>query len=129
MDPFTGMLILGGLNAGMGAMKANQQAKQRKSEAMMKAAEIEASPWTGRAPTTQVATPEGNAWTEMAGGLVNAAGQTASLQNAGLFKSSPDAPQMMVGQSEAPTSLLMPQANKQQQGIWGNMANMGRMNA
>lgn len=129
MDPITGMLILGGLNAGMGAMKANQQAKQRKSEAMMKAAEIEASPWTGRAPTTQVSTPEGNAWAEMAGGLVNAAGQTASLQNAGLFKAAPEAAAITPGAAEAPTSLLMPQANKQEQSIWGNMANMGRMKA
>jgi hypothetical protein len=86
MDPFTGALILGGLNAGMGAMKANQAAKQRKMEADLRAAEMEASPWTGKGPSTQISTAAPSVWGEMAGGAVNALGQTAALQNAGLFK-------------------------------------------
>jgi hypothetical protein len=92
MDPFTGALILGGLNMAGGAMKANQAAKQRKAEADMRAAEIEASPWTGKAPTTQVATATPSVWGEMAGGAVNALGQTAELQKAGLFKAEDVAP-------------------------------------
>jgi hypothetical protein len=86
MDPLTGMLIFGGLNAGMGAMKAAEAKKQREQEMRMRAAEIEASPWTGRGPSTQVSTPSLNPWAEMAGGAINAAGQVAALQNAGLFK-------------------------------------------
>lgn len=85
MDPITGALILGGLNVGMGALKANQAAKQRKMEADLRAAEIEASPWTGKAPSTQVATAAPSVWADMAGGAVNALGQTAALQQAGLF--------------------------------------------
>lgn len=78
-------LVLGGLNMAMGAMRANQAANQRKAEATMRAAEIEASPWTGKGPSTQVSTPAPSVWGEMAGGAVNALGQTAALQNAGLF--------------------------------------------
>lgn len=101
MDPFTGALILGGINAGMGALKAGQSARQRKAEANMRAAEIEASPWTGKGPSTQVSTPESSVWGEMAGGAVNALGQAAALQNAGLFKASDVA-------AAAPTGSLDP---------------------
>lgn len=86
MDPITGALILGGLNVGMGALKADQAAKQRKMEADLRAAEIEASPWTGKGPSTQIATAAPSVWADMAGGAVNALGQTAALQQAGLFK-------------------------------------------
>ena len=86
MDPVTGMLILGTLNAGLAASKAAQARKQRKMEADLRAAEIEASPWTGKAPSTQVATVSPNIWTEMAGAGINTLGQTAALQGAGLFK-------------------------------------------
>jgi hypothetical protein len=85
----TAMLIMGGLNAGMGAMKAAQAARQREQEAKIRAAEIEASPWTGRGPSTQVSTPSLNPWAEMAGGTVNALGQTAALKQAGLFGDTP----------------------------------------
>jgi hypothetical protein len=87
MEPVTAMFLLGGLNAGMGAMKAAQAAKQRQQEANIRAAEIEASPWTGKGPSTQISTANLNPWAEMAGGAINAAGQVAALQNAGLFKS------------------------------------------
>lgn len=78
-------LVLGGLNMAMGAARASQAANQRKAEAQMRAAEIEASPWTGKGPSTQVSTAAPSVWSEMAGGAVNALGQTAALQNAGLF--------------------------------------------
>ena len=81
-------LVLGGLNMAMGAARASQAANQRKAEAQMRAAEIEASPWTGKGPTTQISTAAPSVWSEMAGGAVNALGQTAALQNAGLFKAS-----------------------------------------
>ena len=86
----TAMLIMGGLNAGMGAMKAAQAARQREQEAKIRAAEIEASPWTGRGPSTQVSTPSLNPWAEMAGGAVNTLGQAAALKSAGLFDSETD---------------------------------------
>lgn len=82
-------LVLGGLNIGMGAMRANQQAKQRQAEAQMRAAEIEASPWTNRAPSTQVSTDAPSVWAEMAGGGINTLGQLAAIKNAGLFETAP----------------------------------------
>lgn len=82
----TAMLLLGGANVGMAALKAQQAARQREMEAKIRAAEIEASPWTGRAPSTQISTPSLNPWAEMAGGAINTLGQTAALQQAGLFK-------------------------------------------
>jgi hypothetical protein len=122
MDPFTGALILGGLNAGMGAIKANQAAKQRQAEATMRAAEIEASPWTGKGPSTQVATAAPSVWGEMAGGAVNALGQTAALQNAGLFKAGDvGAPQIAPPPGEA-VSMVMPQ----KKGLWDTMSNLSK---
>ena len=86
MDPIT-LGVLVAANAGMAALKSSQAARQRKQEADMRAAEIEASPWTGKGPSTQVATAAPNVWGEMAGGAINALGQAAALENAGLFKS------------------------------------------
>ena len=86
MEPVTAMLLLGGANMLMGKMKADQAAKQREQEGNIRAAEIESAPFTGRGPSTQVATPSLNPWAEMAGGAINAMGQTAALQQAGLFK-------------------------------------------
>lgn len=118
MDPVTGMLILGGLNAGMGAMKAQQAAKQRKMEADLRAAEIEASPWTGKAPSTQVTTQTLNPWAEMAGGAINAAGQAAALQNAGLLGDSSSASGMMSGADKKFS--LWPDMPKYQQASFKN---------
>ena len=85
MDPVTAMLIMGGLNAGMGAMKAQQAAKQRQSEANLRAAEIEASPWTNKQASTQIQTASPNVWADMLGGAVSGIGQAQAFQNAGLF--------------------------------------------
>ena len=116
-------LVLGGLNMAMGAMKANQAAKQRQAEATMRAAEIEASPWTGKGPSTQVSTPQSSVWGEMAGGAVNALGQTAALQNAGLFDAGKvaEAPQIAPPPGEA-VSMLMPQ----KKGLWDTMSNLSK---
>jgi hypothetical protein len=81
-------LPLLGANLLLAGMKANQQAKQRQQEANMRAAEIEASPWTGRGPSTQVSTTSPNMWAEMAGGGINALGQAGALEKSGLFSSS-----------------------------------------
>ena len=84
------LIALAGANILGGQMKAAQQAKQRQAEAQMRAAEIEASPWTGRGPSTQVSTGPASAWGELAGSLVNTGQQYAALNNAGLFgKESP----------------------------------------
>lgn len=99
-------LGLAGLNAALGASKASQAAKQRKMEAEMRAAEIEASPWTGRSPSTQISTPQSNLWSEMAGAGINTLGQAAALQQAGLFT-----PSEGTSVSTTPYSLMYRQQN------------------
>lgn len=86
VDPFS-LAVLGGINLGLGGLKSAQAAKQRKQEMMTRAAELEASPWTGRGPATQVTTPTTNPWAEMAGSAINALGQAAALEKSGLFSS------------------------------------------
>jgi hypothetical protein len=86
MDPLTLGVLFGG-NMLMGGLKAEQQAKQRRSEAQMRAAEIEASPWTGKEATTQVSTPQASVWADMAGGAMNATTQLQGLKGKGLFDS------------------------------------------
>lgn len=90
MDPITGMLIMAGVNAAMGAAKSAQAAKQRQTEANIRAAEIEASPWTNKTASTQISTPSPSLWADMLGGAVSGIGQAQSLQQAGLFKSETD---------------------------------------
>lgn len=87
MDPLTGILISAGINAAMGAARSAQAAKQRQTEANIRAAEIEASPWTNDAPSTQVSTASPSLWADMLGGAVSGIGQAQALQQAGLFKS------------------------------------------
>lgn len=112
------LIALAGLNVGMGAMKAAQAAKQRQQEANIRAAEIEASPWTGKAPTTQISTQALNPWAEMAGGAINAAGQAAALQNAGLLGDSSSASGMMSGADKKFS--LWPDMPKYQQASFKN---------
>jgi len=78
-------VAIAGLNAAMAAQKSAQQARQRQTEANLRAAEIEASPWTGRAPSTQVSTAQPSFWADLAGAGVNTLGQGAALQQSGLF--------------------------------------------
>jgi hypothetical protein len=115
-------LVLGGINMAMGALKADQAARQRKAEQNIRAAEIEASPWTGKGPTTQVSTAAPSVWGEMAGGAVNALGQTAALQNAGLFTAGDvTAPQISPPPGEQVT-MLMPQKKN----LWDTMSNLSK---
>ena len=128
MDPITGMLIMAGANAAMGGMKSAQARKQRKMEAEMRAAEIEASPWTGKQATTQISTASPSLWADMLGGAVSGLGQAQALQQAGLFKSAE--PQGMVAPQElAPEEYFMqsqPQTMTWNRMIPGQPTLMGR---
>lgn len=90
--PFGAWVALAGLNAAMAASKKAQQDAARQREANLRAAEIEAAPWTGRAPTTQVSTPSSNIWGELAGAGVNTLGQGMALQQSGLFTEGAELP-------------------------------------
>lgn len=129
MDPLS-LAVLGGLNLGMGALKSQQAAKQRKQEAALRAAEIEASPWTGKAPSTQVATATPNVWAEMAGAGINTLGQAAALNQAGLFNAGKAASvptDISISSTESLPATLMPSAK--QDSLWGNLANLSKMRA
>lgn len=111
MDPLLTSGILGALNLGMGALKSSQAAKQRRQEAMMRATEMETSPWSGMKPTTQVSTPMLNPWTEMAGAGLNTISQAAALEKAGLFdaKKAEDATKISEAATKAsPIAKMMP---------------------
>jgi hypothetical protein len=97
MDPFS-LAVLGGINLGLGGLKSAQAAKQRKQEMMTRAAEIEASPWTGRGPSTQVVTASLNPWAELAGGALNTLSQAAELKKSGLLDSSEKSPTIAEGE-------------------------------
>jgi hypothetical protein len=129
MDPLS-LAVLGGLNLGMGALKSQQAAKQRKQEAALRAAEIEASPWTGKAPSTQVSTATPNVWAEMAGAGINTLGQAAALNQAGLFNAGKAASvptDISISSTESLPATLMPSAK--QDSLWGNLANLSKMRA
>lgn len=106
MDPLT-WLALAGVNAALSSSKASQAAKQRKMEADLRAAEIEAAPWTGKAPSTQISTPTPNIWGELAGAGINTLGQGAALQGSGLFSSSPGADGLESSEFMGPQNPLM----------------------
>ena len=66
LDPITIGLIGG---AGLGLLGSAQKRKQQKMTADMRAAEIEASPWTGQGASTQISYAP-SAWADLAqGGL------------------------------------------------------------
>jgi hypothetical protein len=73
---------LAALNLLPAIMGGNQQAEQRKREATLRAAEIEASPWTGRGATTQMETKEPNVWANLLGAGTNVLSQGASIEKA-----------------------------------------------
>lgn len=125
MDPFS-LAVLGGINLGLGGLKSAQAAKQRKQEMMTRAAELEASPWTGRSPATQVTTPTTNPWAELAGGALNTLSQAAALKQAGLLNSDSE-------NLNANADLIAPKAAQAQQffnteyqplsrNMWGQMS-------
>ena len=129
-DPLS-LGVLGGINLGLGALKSAQAAKQRKQEMLSKAAEIEASPWTGRGPTTQVTTGRLNPWAEMAGGALNAIGQAAALEKAGLIGSDNSSNQLsnnlsMEGEAMSPQAQqaadFFNQESPFKKSMWGQMS-------
>jgi|694.fasta_scaffold88057_3 hypothetical protein len=81
MDPLS-WAALGGLNIGMSALQAERQAKQRQQEAQTRAAEIEASPWTGRGPSTQVSTASPSVWANLLGSGINTLSQGSAINAA-----------------------------------------------
>ncbi len=99
MDPVT-MTALFVANGVMAAKKAEQQAAMRKQEAAMRAAETEASPWTGRGPSTAITTPSSNVWADLGGAAVNSLGQYASLKKSGMLDPS-DATSNAAAQTQA----------------------------
>jgi len=79
--PVWGWAALAAANLLPAILGGRRQIKQRRQEAAMRAAEIEASPWSGRGPTTQVSTPESNVWMNLLGAGSNVLGQGISLQS------------------------------------------------
>ncbi len=103
-----GWVALAGVNALLASSKAAQAAKQRKMEADLRAAEIEAAPWTGKTPSTQISTTTPNIWGELAGAGVNTLSQAAALQQSGLLDSATPTPDMQPSMDMQPTGDMMP---------------------
>lgn len=80
--PGWGWAALAAANLLPAILGSSAQERQRKREAMLRAAEIEASPWTGRGPSTQMATPESNVWANLLGAGTNVLSQGQALQKA-----------------------------------------------
>lgn len=80
--PGWGWAGLAALNLLPAVLGSSAQERQRKREAQLRAAEIEASPWTGRGPSTQMQTPESNVWANLLGSGVNVLGQGQSIEKA-----------------------------------------------
>lgn len=59
---------------------SSQQRKQRQQEGIMRAAELESSPWTGKEAQTQVSTPQANPWLSMIGAGTNVLSQGQALE-------------------------------------------------
>lgn len=78
--PVWGWAALAGANILGSILGSDAQARQRKREGLMRAAEIEASPWTNRGPSTQVSTPETSAWSNLIGAGTNVLAQGQALQ-------------------------------------------------
>lgn len=77
--PVWGWAALAGANILGSVLGSNSQARQRKQQAIMRAAEIEASPWTNRGPSTEVSTAEPNAWANLMGAGTNVLAQGQAL--------------------------------------------------
>jgi hypothetical protein len=71
MVPLAWAALLGG-SALMGALGNKAKRDQQKMTADMRAAEIEASPWTGQGPSTQVQYAPSQ-WADMAQGVMGGA--------------------------------------------------------
>lgn len=82
MDPVTSTLVLGGINTAMGLSNAAQQRKQAETQNMIRAAEIEASPWTKMAPQTPIKFSNMNTLASVGNSLLNTWGQLEKLKEA-----------------------------------------------
>lgn len=80
--PGWGWAALAAANLLPAILGSSAQERQRKREADLRAAEIEASPWTGRGPSTQMQTPESNVWANLLGAGTNVLGQGQAIESA-----------------------------------------------
>jgi|694.fasta_scaffold54258_6 hypothetical protein len=80
--PGWGWAALAAANLLPAILGSSAQERQRKREAQLRAAEIEASPWTGRGPSTQMQTPESNVWANLLGAGTNVLGQGQAIESA-----------------------------------------------
>jgi hypothetical protein len=79
MEPVTMALLMGG-SAGLGLLGNAQKRKQQQMTADMRAAEIEASPWTGQGPSTQISYAPSQ-WADLAQGAVGGAQLGMGIEN------------------------------------------------
>ncbi len=85
MDPITLGLLVGAGTGLIGGVQKNAADKNRmKQEAQMRAAEIEASPWTGMKPTTQISFVGDSGVGAASGGALG--GAAAGLQQGQAFQ-------------------------------------------
>lgn len=80
--PGWGWAALAAANILPAILGSSAQERQRRREADLRAAEIEASPWTGQGPSTQMQTPESNVWANLLGAGTNVLGQGQALEKA-----------------------------------------------
>lgn len=80
--PGWGWAALAAANLIPAILGSSAQERQRRRESILRAAEIEASPWTGRGATTQMQTPESNVWANLLGAGTNVLGQAQSIEKA-----------------------------------------------
>lgn len=75
-----GWAALAGANLLSGILGSNAEARRRQKEADIRAAEIEAQPWTKQAATSQITTKEPNMWANLVGSGLNVLSQGQALE-------------------------------------------------
>jgi hypothetical protein len=77
-----GWAALAGANILGSILGSNAQAAQREKEAKIRAAEIEAQPWTKQAAQTQISTQSPSVWSNLIGSGVNTLSQGQAIEKA-----------------------------------------------
>jgi hypothetical protein len=78
--PGWGWAALAGANLLGGLLGSGSQADERRREAQLRAAEIEAQPWTKQAAQTQISTATPNVWANLLGSGINTLSQGQALE-------------------------------------------------
>jgi len=78
--PGWGWAALAGANLLGGILGSGSQADERRREAQLRAAEIEAQPWTKQAAQTQISTATPNVWSNLIGSGINTISQGQALE-------------------------------------------------